>query len=1115
MLTDYPILEEVRSFIMATGAETFLFCVAMAAYLLLFSNQAPNRGGKPKTPKGKLQEEWEDDQDSVRNSSKTERDFQIAFEAGNFREAMRCWGLLKRSETAPAVSLASVVEVMQRLKRDTPSILREVKAFFRRYPHEGDVNVANRLLESLGRRLDSELADRLVEMLPSLGLEPDTKTFEILLHIRFTTRDFAEVSRLVAQMEASKVPMSARASLIAVKTALKTGDLEQAVRLFMSFKTEWDRGDEASSSPSTAPRHILAQIVELACKEHQLGTALPLLQGSPLSDEAITAMLTECARKKDPELSEQVERLVRSQRTTLTDAMYALIVRAVPPEASQNRIQELCDEVISQDRRVNAELLQAFLAHCSQLGNVRLADRLFEHSDSQQSTVITSFLRFYAEGGFPERACEVYEQHFKPLCSSEGNGAVQAAILDTRLERSLMNAALRCGRQELAKDILDSSPSDVVKHLLLIKNFAAADDLKGVMNVFNTLVERGAELGSVVYNSVLEACVECRDLAAAEAWMRKTKEAGFADVVSYNTLIKAHLHTGHFSKARALITQMREVGLQPNHVTFNELVNGMISKGSEVQRREVWEIVKEMRVCGVKPNQVTCSILLKNLNRYSREDDIVDTMELINTMEAPMDEVLLSSVVEACVRIGKPDLLASKLRQFQDGNDAMLVNGSHTFGSLIKAYGYAKDISSVWRCWRAMRSRHIRPTSITLGCMVEAVVSNGDTEGAYELIHEMYGDERCRDTLNSVIYCSVLKGFTREKKLGRVWSVYQEMLERNIDLSVVTYNTVIDACARCGRMDRLTELLADMKRHGIACNLITYSTMLKGYCQMGDIQKGFAIFEQMKQEIDQKPDEIMYNSLLDGCAQMNLVEEGLGLVRQMEKEGVAPSNFTLSLVVKLMSRARRADRAFSLVEEISQRHRIRLNVHVYTNLMQACISNRQTNRAIGTFEDMLRQGVRPEGRTYAVLIRASLSTGDCHQAVALLRAALGLRGALPAAANSTVSAVCNNIDNAVLNEALKTMADKGLAQELAVPLVSDIRRFAPHVHLDSGVQRKVMAAGVEQETGLRLPIQADQEQQASGARNYGRGGPAGPKRGNPGGNNAGRRRPGQTAVPAY
>lgn len=85
------------------------------------------------------------------------------------------------------------------------------------------------------------------------------------------------------------------------------------------------------------------------------------------------------------------------------------------------------------------------------------------------------------------------------------------------------------------------------------------------------------------------------------------------------------------------------------------------------------------------------------------------------------------------------------------------VNGSHTSGSLITADG-------VLRCGKEMRSRHIRPTIITLGCIVGAVVSYGDTGGVYVLIHQMH-DGQCRDALNSVIYCSVFKGFNCENKL--------------------------------------------------------------------------------------------------------------------------------------------------------------------------------------------------------------------------------------------------------------------------------------------------------------------------------------------------------------
>jgi pentatricopeptide repeat protein len=535
--------------------------------------------------------------------------------------------------------------------------------------------------------------------------------------------------------------------------------------------------------------------------------------------------------------------------------------------------------------------------------------------------------------------------------------------------------------------------------------------------------------------------------------MKEAQVARMVDVVSFNTLIKAHLKLDNFDKARSLMRDMKGTDLQPSQVVFNEIVNAMVMRGGESHRSQIWDFVSEMQEAGVKPNQVTCSILMKKSNVHADADDIMKTMELINMTEEPMDEVLLSSVVEACVRIGKPELLVSKLAQLQ-GNGNLAVTSSHTFGSLIKAYGRANDIDGVWRWWKEMRTRHIKPTCITLGCMVEAVVSNGDTEGAYELIHQMQDDEQCREVLNSVIFGSVLKGFAREKKMDRVWAVYDEMNKMKIEFSIVTYNTIINACARCGRMERVSELLEGMKERCIKPNLITYSTMLKGHCQAGNIQTGLQILAEMKQDAHLQPDEIMYNSLLDGCAQKNMPDEGLRLFEEMQAERVVPSNFTLCILVKLMSGAKKLDGAFSIVHDITTKYRFKANVHVYTNLVQACISSRQLPKAFGVLETMIKEGVQPEPRTYAILIRASISQRQYERAAGLLRAALGLRGALPVfLAEKPSLATCSNLDEALVNETLIALADSGC--NMASPLLADIKQQKPRVRIDSNTQRRV------------------------------------------------------------
>merc|ERR1719272_1733477 len=52
------------------------------------------------------------------------------------------------------------------------------------------------------------------------------------------------------------------------------------------------------------------------------------------------------------------------------------------------------------------------------------------------------------------------------------------------------------------------------------------------------------DLNSSLYNALLDACVECKDTEAAEQIMSEAVKLGKADVVTYNTLVKAHVRTG-------------------------------------------------------------------------------------------------------------------------------------------------------------------------------------------------------------------------------------------------------------------------------------------------------------------------------------------------------------------------------------------------------------------------------------------------------------------------------------------------------------------------------------------------------------------------------------------
>jgi len=218
----------------------------------------------------------------------------------------------------------------------------------------------------------------------------------------------------------------------------------------------------------------------------------------------------------------------------------------------------------------------------------------------------------------------------------------------------------------------------------------------------------------------------------------------------------------------------------------------------------------------------------------------------------------------------------------------------------------------------------------------------------------------------------------------------------------------------------------------------------------------------MVQTTQFKPDEIMYNTLLDGCARQGLYDRGTKLLAEMVGAGVNPSNFTLSVLVKLCSRAKRLDRAFEMVQEITSKYSFRPNVHVYTNLIQACIQNKELWRAFEVLERLIKESIRPDVRTYSLLLRACVSCGQAQEAAGLMRAAIGLRGVHPVLEGYPANSLQpqGGLPSALISEVIEVISGHPCRDErLAVALLKDVRS-KPNVRVDPKLQMRLTTQAV-------------------------------------------------------
>eukprot|EP00913_Durusdinium_trenchii_P000667 g620.t1 len=280
------------------------------------------------------------------------------------------------------------------------------------------------------------------------------------------------------------------------------------------------------------------------------------------------------------------------------------------------------------------------------------------------------------------------------------------------------------------------------------------------------------------------------------------------------------------------------------HVCFHRILDTLVKSDST----HAWEVLKRMEA--------------------AKEDYLKKVMAVIdNRAVKEMDEVLLGSLYEACIRCGQVKKLLNYVQKLREESGLGVV-----------------------------------PSRITLGCMVEALASNNDADGAYEVIQEALADPQTANLVNAVTYSSVLKSFNHQKRFHR--DVYDEMIRQKVEFSVTTYNALLDVCARSGEIARAEPLLKDMAQQGISPNIITYGT--------------------------------------------------------------------------LANRSKKPKMAFEMVEDLRNEFGIKLNMHVYNNLIHAATCDNDMAKAQETFATMLGHRVRPDG-----------SHGE--DPVALLRTAIGLQ----------------------------------------------------------------------------------------------------------------------------
>merc|ERR1719393_1009673 len=176
-------------------------------------------------------------------------------------------------------------------------------------------------------------------MIPTLKVEKDPRTFEILLTMHVANRNLAKAQDVMTEMKELEASFTPCATVAVMTIGLQTRNFELVLKAFTKLKPSWDDRSTWAVSLFTVERHkasTLKQIVELAHEMHKMCELLPALVGMKVPEEVLDDVRAKLARLSDVGAATAFAVLKKTCSSVCDDAIYNAVLDRLksPTQAS-------------------------------------------------------------------------------------------------------------------------------------------------------------------------------------------------------------------------------------------------------------------------------------------------------------------------------------------------------------------------------------------------------------------------------------------------------------------------------------------------------------------------------------------------------------------------------------------------------------------------------------------------------------------------------------------------------------------------------------------------------------------------------------------------------------
>ncbi|KAH7445773.1 hypothetical protein KP509_01G023600 [Ceratopteris richardii] len=415
------------------------------------------------------------------------------------------------------------------------------------------------------------------------------------------------------------------------------------------------------------------------------------------------------------------------------------------------------------------------------------------------------------------------------------------------------------------------------------------------------------------YTSLLKACSHSRNFQRGIEIHAETVRRGLfqRNVFISSSVVNFYAKCSLIAKAREAFSNI----LVRNVVSWNALIVGYAQQN---QGDGALTSFDRMQCEGIIPNSVTFASIIKacgsigaihkgqNLHAQVHKDRVLLEDSMVN-----------NSLIDMYAKCGL-------LTKSHDLLDSLPVQSVVGWTALIAGYAQHGHRQKALDCYVHMRLKGLNPNAVTLLCVLKAC---GDLCFAH----------RCQQ-----IHAEILKAGLLEKE-------------------IVIGTALVDTYANCGQLKRAEEVFDELP----ARNVVSWTALIAGYAQQGHDAKAFKCYEQMLLS-GLPPNLVTVVCVLKACSNLGMVNKGQEIHDQVRENGLFCKEIVVAnAVIEMYAKCNMLQKAQEVLDGLPIRNEVSWNV-----LMCGYVQHGDDEQAMMCYDRMQKESISPDAITYSCILKA-------------------------------------------------------------------------------------------------------------------------------------------------